>query len=102
MRNADKLLTPTVAIHLGVADAADAAAQGHQPVSVSPTVQLGRVPFFCILHTRAPHFHQRGRVRVWHRVWKYRQVPHRRRAAFVEHLTGEQNRGGQSTGGLVR
>lgn len=69
-------LTPAVAIHLLVADTTDAAAQRHQPVPVSATVQFGCVPLFCILHTRTPHFHQRRGIRVRHRVREGCQVPY--------------------------
>lgn len=85
-------LTLTVSIHLLMANTADAVAQRYQPGSVGTAVQFRRVPFFRVLHTRAPHLHERGRVHVWHRVGERRKVPQSGWAAFVEHLATENTR----------
>lgn len=81
-----KTLTEAAVVLLLVPDATDTAAQRYQPVSIGTTVQLGRIPLLRVLHARAPHFHQRRRVHVRHRVGKRRQVPQRGRTALVEDL----------------
>lgn len=85
-------LTSAVAVHILVADAADAVAQRHQPGSVGAAVELGRFPLLRVLHAGAPHLHQRGRVHVRHRVGEGRQVPQGGRAALVEHLAAGRER----------
>lgn len=58
---------------------------GHQPLSLSAAVHLGRVPLLGVIHTLTPDLHQRRRVGARHHVGENRQFAAHAHAALVVH-----------------
>lgn len=62
---------------------AHAPPDGHEPLSLSTAVHLGRVPLLGMIHTLTPDLHQRGRVGARHHVGEHGQVTAHAHAALV-------------------